>query len=326
MKSAFPLDLLNLPLSEKAYVTSLNDGYFGIFADMLPQGWNKNMLSRSDKKIDLVKHAFYSNLIIINDNNIIKGLLLEDQIPLYQEQVKQIQNEKFAKNFEIIVSPIGGVRPKVLVKIDDKVWIINFKSKHDKYDNPLVEYAMFKLAERCGITIPNVMVKNINGDNVLFSQRFGENQICLSGGTLLNVEKGTMDYSYHDIYKIIPDKELFKRIVFSVLTKNMDDHLWNHSFLYNGKDITLSPMYDMMPLADDDCLLKGTFDINLKEDESIKIINLINASPYFDSTIDDILEIKSVVMEWEKHFKNYGISSKDIDFLRTAFSIAFEDI
>lgn len=75
MKSAFPLDLLNLPLSEKAYFTSLNDGYFGIFADMLPQGWNKNMLSRSDKKIDLVKHAFYSNLIIINDNNIIKGLL-----------------------------------------------------------------------------------------------------------------------------------------------------------------------------------------------------------------------------------------------------------
>lgn len=37
-------------------------------------------------------------------------------------------------------------------------------------------------------------------------------------------------------------------------------------------------------------------------------VNLINVSPYFDSTIDDIFEAKIVIMEWEKDFTNYGIS------------------
>jgi serine/threonine-protein kinase HipA len=42
-------------------------------------------------------------------------------------------------------------------------------------------------------------------------------------------------------------EELFKRMVFNVIYGNVDDHLKNHSFIYNKKDDNwqLSPAYDI---------------------------------------------------------------------------------
>ena len=42
-------------------------------------------------------------------------------------------------------------------------------------------------------------------------------------------------------------EQLFRRVVFSVLTGNTDDHLRNHGFLRKGRAWTLSPAYDLNP-------------------------------------------------------------------------------
>src|ERR1019366_1989406 len=43
--------------------------------------------------------------------------------------------------------------------------------------------------------------------------------------------------------------ELWRRIVFSVLISNTDDHLRNHGFLYEGnRGWRLSPAYDLNPV------------------------------------------------------------------------------
>ena len=47
-------------------------------------------------------------------------------------------------------------------------------------------------------------------------------------------------------------KQLWRRIVFSILISNTDDHLRNHAFLYEGNDgWRLSPAYDLNPVPPD---------------------------------------------------------------------------
>lgn len=42
-------------------------------------------------------------------------------------------------------------------------------------------------------------------------------------------------------------KELFSRLVFNILCGNTDDHARNHAAFWNGKELTLTPAYDICP-------------------------------------------------------------------------------
>jgi len=42
-------------------------------------------------------------------------------------------------------------------------------------------------------------------------------------------------------------EELFKRLVFNVLVGNTDDHARNHSAFWDGRDLSLTPAYDICP-------------------------------------------------------------------------------
>jgi len=42
-------------------------------------------------------------------------------------------------------------------------------------------------------------------------------------------------------------KELFSRLIFNVLTGNTDDHARNHAAFWDGKQLTLTPAYDICP-------------------------------------------------------------------------------
>ena len=42
-------------------------------------------------------------------------------------------------------------------------------------------------------------------------------------------------------------KELFGRMLFNILCGNTDDHARNHAAFWNGKDLSLTPAYDICP-------------------------------------------------------------------------------
>ena len=42
-------------------------------------------------------------------------------------------------------------------------------------------------------------------------------------------------------------RELFKRLVFNVLCGNTDDHARNHAAFWDGKELSLTPAYDICP-------------------------------------------------------------------------------
>ena len=99
------------------------------------------------------------------------------------------------------------------------------------------------LARRAGITVPDLTVHVIGGRAVLIVDRFdreGARRMgYVSAMTMLEATDGDHG-SYLDIAEVIerhsPNagadlRQLWRRIAFSILITNTDDHLRNHGFL-----------------------------------------------------------------------------------------------
>jgi serine/threonine-protein kinase HipA len=156
-------------------------------------------------------------------------------------------------------SSLGGARPKAAVRgVKGELLIAKFPSAGDAWDVPLWEYVSFRLAGKAGIDTPKVALENVDNRRILLAERFdrlpGGGRIPFASAmTLLGAEDG--DHAcYPDIFEIItadgaaPAKdaaELFRRMVFNILTSNYDDHLRNHGFLRTDNGWRLAPVYDL---------------------------------------------------------------------------------
>ncbi len=159
-------------------------------------------------------------------------------------------------------SSLGGARPKAHV-VDNagRVAIAKFpSSKYDEWDMAVWEGVALDLARQAGIRVPPSEVIRVADRNVLVVDRFdrdGEHRIgYISAITMLETrdrERG----SYLDIASAIERQsplatddllELWRRVAFSILISNTDDHLRNHGFLHAGGTAWgLSPAFDLNP-------------------------------------------------------------------------------
>jgi serine/threonine-protein kinase HipA len=164
-------------------------------------------------------------------------------------------------------SSIGGARPKALVEEQGKKYIAKFSSNTDVYSVVKTEYIAMKLAAISGLEAAPVMLVKASGKDVLLIERFdriplGEKwarKCMVSALTLFGLNDMTARYaSYEDLSEIIRHrftepkktlKELFSRLVFNILCGNTDDHARNHAAFWNGKELTLTPAYDICPQA-----------------------------------------------------------------------------
>jgi len=118
-------------------------------------------------------------------------------------------------------------------------------------------------------------------------------------------------------------QELWRRIVFTVLVTNVDDHMRNHGFLYQGTNgWILSPAYDINPVPADIAprTLRNSIDL---DDNSATIENALNVHAYFGLAVSEakqiIKEVSVVTTKWRKEAVNFGLSNNAIDRLETAF-------
>ena len=120
------------------------------------------------------------------------------------------------------------------------------------------------------------------------------------------------------------DREaLWRRIVFSILISNTDDHLRNHGFLYEGTaGWRLSPAYDLNPVPVD---LKPRFlstAIDL-EDHEASLELALTVAPYFE--LDESAaravakDIALSVAEWRTVASKLGLQRTDIERMASAF-------
>lgn len=181
--------------------------------------------------------------------------LIEKGVPLTPELAQAINHG----------TSIGGARPKALINDDQAKYIAKFSSSTDQYNVIKAEFMAMRLAKLCGLNVANVKLANASGKDVLLIERFDRElknnswmrKLMLSALTLLDLDEMTPHYaSYEDVAEIIRHRftdpkatlqEMFGRIVFNILCGNTDDHARNHAAFWDGKNLTLTPAYDLCP-------------------------------------------------------------------------------
>jgi serine/threonine-protein kinase HipA len=159
-------------------------------------------------------------------------------------------------------SSLGGARPKAHV-LDDagRIAIAKFPSPGaDDWDVMRWEAAALRLARRAGINVPDSKLHLIDGSSVLVIDRFdraGERRLgYVSALTMLersNGDRGSYIEIADAIIRFSPHttddlRELWRRMAFSALISNFDDHLRNHGFLRTSSSgWALSPAFDLNP-------------------------------------------------------------------------------
>ena len=240
-------------------------------------------------------------------------------------------------------SSLGGARPKAtVVDTKDQLWIAKFPSKNDENDTGAWEMVAHDLAALCGLNVPEAKLEKFSplGSTFLIKRfdRMGSKRVHFASAmTLLGKTDGASaadGSSYLDIAAFIksygaqPKKdlgELWKRIVFNMAVTNTDDHLRNHAFILIDKGWILSPLYDVNPVPYGDEL-----SLNVdEEDNSISIDLAVQTAVRFGISESDAEaqaeEILKIVRDnWEKTAAGYGLTRRQIEEMRPAFSACYE--
>ena len=160
-----------------------------------------------------------------------------------------------------VAGSLGGARPKASVEGDGALWIAKFTSHQDTRPVERVEVATLQLAQRCRLRVSEARLELAQSERpVALIKRFdrrGSLRIpFISARTALDWT-GDAPGSYSDIADVIRQissrpsvdlRELWRRIVFTILITNTDDHLKNHGFIHAGGDRwRLSPAFDINP-------------------------------------------------------------------------------
>ena len=187
---------------------------------------------------------------------------------------------------------LGGTKPKLTIEKNGIQYLAKFPAKGDSEWLPHLECATLKLAHLCGVrTIPDPEVWRLpSGRSALLLKRFDRQAIpggqarsgYISAHALLRLDtlpassqdnllfgtRGFTSYNLRKSYVALSEdmlrwcgsqevhreerRELWRRIVFNALVRNLDDHAHNHGLLcedMNRQHWRLSPAFDLVPAA-----------------------------------------------------------------------------
>jgi len=250
-----------------------------------------------------------------------------------------LDNEESAEDLKLLLAPgssLGGARPKASIQDKDgTLAIAKFPRKDDEYNVVLWEAVAFDLAKSAGINVPDWRIEKILRKPVLIIKRFDRNNDeripFLSAMSMLGA-KDNEEHSYLEIaYAIIQNgaspnhdlTELWRRIVFSIMIANTDDHLRNHGFIYERyKGWRLSPVYDLNPTPIEVKPRILSTAINY-EDRSASLELAMSVIKEFrinkNRAIQISKEVAAAVKQWRKVAVKFGLSKEECDFMRSAF-------
>lgn len=234
-------------------------------------------------------------------------------------------------------SSLGGARPKAAVTdASGRLAIAKFpRSGSDDWDVAGWEEVQLRLARRAGLTVTTSELIPIAGRNVLLVERFdrrGSRRIGFASAlTMLEAVDGERR-SYLEIAEVIERDspratddlaELYRRIIFSVLTANTDDHLRNHAFLRDRTGWRLSPAYDLNPNPDNPTRLSTAIDL---DDNKASIETVLSVSDYFRlpaaAAKAIVGDVERATSHWRHEAAGLGLPRQQIDRMADAYETA----
>jgi len=251
-----------------------------------------------------------------------------------------VMKEETDQNIKDLAEPgssLGGARPKAtVIDKNNRLLIAKFPSPKDEWDVPLWEFLSLRMAKKVGIKVPEFALEKVLGKNVLLLDRFDRDISnyripFLSAMSMLNAQDHETR-SYLEIKDSLIEygsqtskdlKELWQRIVLNIMISNIDDHLRNHGFLYEGKKgWILSPVYDLEPTPEQ---VKARYlQTNINENDNTASLEIAyGVATDFGLNIAEARELaKSVgeaVNDWKNEALRLGVTKQNIDFMHSAF-------
>lgn len=269
--SGFSISPIELPLKPDLFIAKPEPfwGNFGIFEDSLPDGYGRYLLSRLLKnqgiddstltplqRLSIVGTSGMGALSYIPESLVGKEKTLPE-LDYLQQLALDILSEKTDDGADVLYfnsGNSGGCRPKCLYRDEEGAWLVKFRHTYDPKNMGEMEFRYNEIARMCGIEVSDF--KLLQG-KYFASKRFDlekdKRLHVATAGALLNESIHNPKLDYKILLHLTgfltqnPEQvdEMFRRMVFNVLTDNKDDHAKNFSFICRAGKWSLSPAYDL---------------------------------------------------------------------------------
>jgi Uncharacterized protein related to capsule biosynthesis enzymes len=334
---AIALSPFELPLEQKSFVPEGLNNIASCLRDAAPDAWGRRVINNELNVLETTELVYmllsgsnrvgaldfqFSNKEYLSRN--IENIQLSQlmQAATYVDENKQLPKE--LENIILHGTSIGGARPKAFIDFPkNKGFIAKFSSTSDYYNVIKAEFVGMRLANLAKLNVANVKLHKVMKKDVLLIERFDRVFIdgavykkqMLSGLSLLKLNEMEARYaSYPDFAEVIrmhfynPKKdlpELYKRLAFNILIGNNDDHARNHSAFWDGKNLELTPAYDLCPQPRIGRQSTQAMAINGIDGNSSRLVNILTIADKFqlsNSEAKSINEdlIQSIRDNWEQ--------------------------
>lgn len=354
---AFAIDPTSLPLQRGAHHGAT---LFGAIQDCGPDRWGRILIERAVRKKVLAQKPYrdIDYVLALDDTTRIGALRfrIDGAAPFLAttsgklpplvrlnallRATDAIHSEtETAQDLRFLLgagSPIGGARPKAAVSLaDDRLAIAKFPKPDDTRDIAAGEILALTLAEQAGIQVAEHRLVPVGQQSVAVVTRFdrlGKNRTpFVSASSLLGLAQGDMG-----AYTLMADgirqfgndvagdlRELWRRLVFSLLASNYDDHLRNHGFLMREPGRwSLSPAYDLNPAPEMDRAHGSKTPITEDQQEPTIAGALTAAARFGLKTAESkkiLREVFAAVSGWRKTGRHLRLKAAMLDAYASAF-------
>jgi serine/threonine-protein kinase HipA len=360
---AFPIDPTSLPLRAGPQHSPM---LFGAIQDCGPDRWGRVLIERAVRRhvLDAKPYRDLDYVLALEDSTRIGALRFRPgpegpflatssgrvppvvQLAALLNATDAVHGEtETAQDLRYLLgagSPLGGARPKSVVALPDgRLAIAKFPKPDDTRDIAAGEVLALSLAQAAGIRVSEHQLVRIQGRGVSVITRFDRNDQgripFLSAHSLLGLTSGETGS-----YTLLADgirqfgaavredlRELWRRLIFSLLASNYDDHLRNHGFLmHTSGQWSLSPAYDLNPVPEID--RSQTPKTPIAEGcEEPGIALALDAAPRFGLRPTDAREILHEVLapvrQWRQTARRLRLSAGTISAYASSFENALVD-
>lgn len=355
-RGAYPIDPA-FSLYTGAHVSA---GLPGAFSDCAPDRWGKNLITKriqalaareNRPAIALSDADFLIGVSDLTRQGALRFQAAPDQPFLDPEVPKLVELPRLMRAAESVArdggadlaaikelldagsGSLGGTRPKASVRDGDRLLIAKFPHPGDEWDVMAWERTALDLAKLAGIRTPHTKLLRVDGASVLLLERFdrqGAQRVpYISAMTLLGARDGDV-HDYTEIAEMLVDhavtpredlRELWRRIAFSIVIHNTDDHLRNHGFLRAGAGWTLAPAFDVNPNPDTGTQrVTGIGGARARVDE---VAALLRYADVFDIDAQQaqsaLGEVASAIERWRDVATLNGVISTEMARFQAAF-------
>ena len=246
---------------------------------------------------------------------------------------------QIARELRGTATSLGGARPKSDFDDGGVLSIVKFTTERDTMPIERMEVATLNLASSVGLRAASAhLALKKTKYPVAIIRRFdriaGKRYHYISARTLTGKEHGAHGY-YTDIAdamrqhggrteQLLCDlREIFDRILFTILVSNNDDHLQNHGFLWSSENgWRLAPAFDINPQPER--LRSLATGISPLSGNIASIEAAIDAAPFFDIDEDNARNTAyrmavQISEEWMERCRRAGMTAVDCSNYTPAF-------